>query len=720
MSCTLNIVRKLFAVILALLVTGASSVAVPAYAKPIDTLLRTINPKKQEYENQLERRARDILNSQLDSGSYLMTLTTTLDTRALESQIKTMSSQVKIKSMGRTLGSDELVEQFATSMTTEDVSRYLKSVKIALKFDNKVSQNLESVLTSALEDSLGLNKKRGDSITIARVELSGGAVAKKYEEKIGDLERELNRARDEKRTLELKGTGLDTQKIQFDSQRIQFDTQRSQLEEQLRQARKDIDNEREAHQKTKNLLNELEEKTVLGKVRKAVRGIEMLVTFVPITIFVVLIGVVLGALYLSSQNRRSRTMLSGMQVVAEALTRAGSQVGKNSGGGRQPMQTVQAAELAAIAARRSDNDSGSSAMMSGGDGNLEAARAEAEARWALAQADLYPVFALLKEMLTTPEGAAKFMAFSASIGAENSKNLWQQFSPDDLQALTTGNIDVLSASQGYQLVTQVCVQAEAFRYSRPQWFANSNLMGLVKATDSLLVEAFASMPDEDIAFTLYLVPMARSSRLLTDMTGRDKRNIVTGLTRAASQPDSSARAKIDDINRRMTDLVNNQGSDGSALVGNIYKLADSVLKREISEAVMGDAQLATRLRGTIVTIRDVLGIDKDMLTEMLANFEVNDLSSFVFTLGKQEQQYVAGCLPRKMVFSVQQEIQRFSQRPASARQAQRVGEQVQSSLIEQVRAMAAEGLVELGQPQANNNNSNNQIRGNGGRVGRAS
>lgn len=646
----------------------------------MDAALSVLAPKKQELESRLEGRSRDILNNQLDSGNYLVLVSVQLNVKKIAQRLSALNSRTRLKALGRRMLPAELAEQFAAGLSPDEFLTYISSIQVNFKLDKKVDASLEKVLVGALGESLNLDTRRGDKIAVERVDFSNASTRKKYEDQLNGLKQELDRVREEKRTWELKGTGNETQKLQYETQ--------------LRGIQSDLEREREAHQKTKDLLEqqkkqaedlqsqlgEMEEKTLFGKVRRAVKGIELLVTFLPIALIIIIVLTIFAVSFLSSQGKRSRSLLEGMQIIAGAL-------GKGpTGAAARPSSQV---NRETKESKKSDNET--NAPLS--DTNMEHARREAEESWQITQQEPYAALMLLKDWLQTPDGVSRFMAVSQALGTELARQLWEAFPQDDLASISNGNFELLPAAVGYQLVKQISTQAEAIKLSRPQWFRTADLSQLIKASDAQIAQLANDVSEDDLGPLLYSLSPARLARVLTLIP--DSSRFIAAITRVPSRAEDECVSAIANATERLTAALESQSGNISNLVSTLYNFADASLKREISKLLESDEALAESLHGRIITIKDVLSVDKNTLSELLATFSENELAALVSSLTPQEGNVIASCLSQKFMVGVNQELSRIRSQPNLTRQAQILGERLQGVLVEEIRALIAEGRVVL-------------------------
>lgn len=662
-----------------------ANVALAQQNASLNAALKVLAPKKQEYEQRLEARARDILGSQLEQGSFLISVKAQLDNKKIGARLSAFNNASRFKSLSRKLSESDIAEQFASSISSDDMIGYIANVNVNLRLDKGIDAAVEKVLNNAVAESLNLDVGRGDKVTVEKVNFGNVGTKKKVDE----LRQELERTKNEKLALEVKGSGSESQRLALENQKLQY-------EGQLRSLQGDLTREREAHvaakseiEKLKSELSEIDEKTLFGRVRKAVRGIEMLVTFLPIAVIAILGIGLITFLYISAQSRRSKTMFEGMQILASALGKPSG--GLSGGASQKPIQVQTGRE---DGSRRADTDPSAALTESG----FDAARRDAEASWTAAQQSPYPVLALLKEMLLTPEGVSQFMAISRAVGTEGARILWAKFPPEEIENITTQNVSVVSPATAFQLVSQVCSQAEAIRFSKPAWFQKWDLSLFVRVTDERFAQAAQTMPDISAAIALYCMPNSRAARILSLMTGQKRKTVFEHITKVQSLDESSVQEALNGATSTL-EAIKDSPLDNANLVGALYLLADAGLRRDISDVVDKDANLSSKLKGIIVTMRDVLSIEKNMLGDLLASLQMEELASLVTSLSSNEQSIVASVLPQKAMLEVQHELARINASGATKKKAELTGERVQALLIEEVKNLVAEGAVVLETPQ---------------------
>jgi flagellar motor switch protein FliG len=96
-----------------------------------------------------------------------------------------------------------------------------------------------------------------------------------------------------------------------------------------------------------------------------------------------------------------------------------------------------------------------------------------------------------------------------------------------------------------------------------------------------------------------------------------------------------------------------------------------------------------------VTFEDVLALEDETLAELLDEVDAEQIAALALGLAEPAQAKVARVLSRKVQMAVRAEMQRLQARQATLRRAQGQSLEIQAALVERVKGLVEEGVVDL-------------------------
>lgn len=641
--------------------------------------------KKRNLELSLLEDAKRTLSPQLETGSYLISIRVVLDEKKIETA-SGADKDLSLRSLQRKLKSEDVVKQYIETLSADDLRRFTKSTLITLTLDKEISTDLEAALVSLLENALQLNLSGSDKIKVNRVQL-GSLVLRKTQEKAETLSKDLQRIEEEKRNAELKASSIETMLRSAESQSSLLKRQSEQAQEELKKQQDEVRRHQEELKRTQEELNAareklqetLDDKTLIGKIKNKIRGIEIVAAIVPAAILFVLTAVIVVVVIVSSSGKKTKTMNDGIRVLAEAIAR--SSQASNSAARTRPTKEL-------------NSENNNLPKISEHDPS-DAVRAEAEAAWVLMQESLYPMLTVLKDWLAAPAGAQRFLAFSDGIGFANSRELWKHFPASEIEALSRLSPEPVPKAVAFQTVSQVCRFAEATRAAQPKFFASLDLLFLIGLTDQELAQALSACTIEAAACGLVLISPTRAARLMGLISKHNPENLVALMAKFEKLDEKTANAHLALIKKNAQGVRKEIGINITNHIAAVFENSNFNARQTISRAIAQNEPLSAALRSSVVTMDDVFSLDPDTLGELISNFEPSDLGDLVFTLNQNQRNVIAALISQRVMLGVQEHMRRIQMKPALKKRSEINGQKIQDYLREEVKRMADEGVVEL-------------------------
>jgi flagellar motor switch protein FliG len=689
-------------------------------------LMQMSQERRVQTERELLGVIRSVLGSQLEPGQFLVSLTSDIDVKRLRAAFEKTNPGQR-GGLSPSVDGRLRAETFFDSMPKDAFQTYLRRVNIRLFLDKALPESLVKVISNLVERQAGLRKERGDRLTVEK-SLDGLANSGKLKARLDSLGEELSRARSEKEVAESKAENLaiqlrqsesakaamEAQKIQLETQskvsdniKVTYDSQLKRIGDELASARDEkkkleerlAETERSQARKLAEVVkaaspfNGKPDNSFLGKFKQLVHGAEIPFTILPVGIVFSLVILIAAVLLLSAQNKRTRRIMEGVGVIAKALQAAGEASAQAGGGGGK--------ELAKILAhsQKSNEHRGSDAAMAQTSSSAEGfvhARDAADEAWALLMEDRYLALSIMKDdLFDAGDGPTRFVSVLDAVGVAKARIILETLPRAELDELRKRDPQALPAEVGFRVVTELSRRAQTERSLRPAYFAQLPLDAALRATDAELAAAIDALRPQEAALSLLFVTSERALRVVQKLTRADKEAMLSGVPGQARAPEATARALAASLDAALAKSGNSRAGsyDVTGLLASVLERADASLRGAVQRVLEADASLRAEVKSRVLVFEDLLRLDREVIVELLAGLEVEDLAALFVTQDTNVAQGLLGLLPPKQSYSVREEMKRATSRPLSLRKAQQAGLRVQADVVAEARAMISEGAL---------------------------
>jgi flagellar motor switch protein FliG len=330
---------------------------------------------------------------------------------------------------------------------------------------------------------------------------------------------------------------------------------------------------------------------------------------------------------------------------------------------------------------------------------LASAKQKALDAWADLKKYPYLTYAELREWLVGGGvQTQRFIALGNALGPVESMRLLQQFSPQDLAMLRGDTSENASELPGYAALLQLHrkVMAEVIR--KPQSISTLNFPELVKASDTSLASALKETTDLGIALCINILPPSRAQKIIEALPPEKKSACVDGIAKFDSLSDAEITQELATLKNTLAPVLatgTNPRLNGAETLAQILSESSAKTRASLQESLERHTELRVKITENMVTFDDVVGVEDETLSEMIDELEPEQIATLMVGIRREWQSRIVKILSRKVVISVQSEFQRLSARNATLRRAQTQSIEIQNYLVEKLKALVNEGVVEI-------------------------
>lgn len=707
-----------FAIVLNSLLVSLSSFAQTSGRANLN---QTLDAKVAEAEAFLEER----LNKRLEAVAEPPFLTTVkvdfpvAKLNALRQSAGGNLSRLSRGAVSKGITGDDALISLLNALTPLEILSNAAKVSVQVTLDLSYPKDSLNDLKTSLSSYLRLNTKRGDSLNVNQKDLTAGKAKTKVERaekeslqfksQIEGLQRELEaiRRRDsdaQREVSEAKRKEQDALTQLREAQRLADDAKNkvrdeqdktNKAEEGRRKLSAEIDDLKkqvsELNQKNKDLTEDT--KSPIGKFRKLIAGFELPLTVIP-AVLIALVGVLVIVLLQtsrvkSSSNEMNANMLQVSAAVAkigESIVQAAKVQGKqqgdaiNVGGGAGAMQQQQQ-------------------QLSSGDSTSEETLAlEKEAQGLLAEMNQsrYPMLSVLKDWLADKRERTRFAGFSEAMGPNAAREIWKSFPKEELEALGNALYEPLAKAQAYKVVLQLYRLAGREISRKPGYFSNLDMTFLISATDVELSNALSDSGTIEAARLMVLLTPERCARVIPGLRNHESVELLEAMREATNMSEDDAKAALLDVKGR---IKSDRGDSRFDVTNHLMLMLDAPnaeFRTAVTRVLRADKSLSASVGSRVVTIEEVLKLDDETLSELLAELEPADVATLLVSLPEELNERINQFFTSaKIQAAIRQEVDKFNRSRTARKRAEFEGQKIQATLIRQVKDMREQGLIDM-------------------------
>ncbi|MEY4066441.1 MAG: hypothetical protein RIR26_2649, partial [Pseudomonadota bacterium] len=442
-------------------------------------LSQTLNAKVAEAEAYLEERVNKRLEA-LAEPPYFTNIKVDFPIKKLSTLRKSAGGNMTRFSRGaisKGVSNDDALISLLNALTPVEILQNAGKIIVTVTLDLSYPKDSVAEMQKSLFAALRLYAKRGDKVDIIQKDLTAGRTkfkieraekeSQQYKGQVDVLQRELEAVRrreaDSQREIaELRRKEQDAQSQMREAQKLSDDSKNRIRDEQEKATKAEeerrkivLENEElkkqigELNQKNKDLLDD--SKTMMGKAKRFMAGIELPLTIIP-SVLLALAGVLFIVLFQTSRvksasNEMNATMLqvsSAVAKIGESIVQAAKVQGKQ---GSEAINVGPGGALGGQNQLQGGSDSTSEELL--------ALEKEAQSLLADLSKSRYTMLSVLKDWLADKRDGAKFVAFSEAVGPNAAREIWKAFPKEDLELLGNALFEPMAKAQAYKVVLQL-------------------------------------------------------------------------------------------------------------------------------------------------------------------------------------------------------------------------------------------------------------------------
>lgn len=685
------------------------------------SLNQTLDAKVAEAEHYLEERLNKRLEAVTDPP-FLTTVKVEFPASKLNALRQSAGGNVSKLSRGalsKGISNDDALISLLNALTPLEILANAQRVSVVVTLDQTFPKDSIADLKNTLQAYLRLNSKRGDKLDIGQKDLTAGRSKSKveraekesvqYKSQIENLQREIETIRrresDAQRDVtEARRKEQDAQSQLRDALKSVEDAKGKQREEQDKAAKAEEERRKlssqvdelkkqlaEANQKNKDLTDD--SKSPVGKFKKLIAGIELPLTIIP-TVLIALIGILVIVLIQTSRVKSaSSDMTNTMMQVSTAVAKIGESIVQAAKvQGKQQGDAINVNAGGANAMQQSMQSSGDSTSE-----ELIALEKEAQSLLAEMNQSRYPMLSVLKDWLADKRERTKFAGFSEAVGPNAAREIFKFFPKEELEALGNALYEPLAKAQAYKVVLQLYRLAGREISRKPSYFTNLDMTFLIGANDIDLSTALSEAGTTEAARLMVLLTPERCARIIPGIRNHDSMELLEAMRQATEMTEDDAKAALLDIKGRVKN--NNSGDSKFDVTNHLMLMLDAPnpeFRTAVSKVLRADKTLSQQVGSRVVTIEEVLRLEDETLSELLAELEPADVATLLVSLPEELNERVNQFFTsNKVQAAIRQELEKYERSKMARKRAEFDGQKIQAALIRQVKDMREQGLIEL-------------------------
>ena len=617
-------------------------------------------PILRDYQDRLEQRVRFVLAKHLEEGRFILYIKAQLDEVKLKNQI---SKKIPLLTLPKNVLEEDQKRLFFESLNKDTLQPYIKSILVQVTVDNSVNDTQSKLFQKIIYDVLDLNAKRGDKIQMSKAEFQKNPL----ETEMAQIKLSLQEANKAKQDYEDK-----IKKLESDSQNKLRELERSiqDKETELQKTQAKADKTQDNIIKLEKQVSENKEELSfyqppLGEIKKMIKGLEIPLTFIPITFLLFLAAIILGLISQWNSQRRLQSFLQGIQNVAASFQK------------KYAPTTV-------------DKETSGSSSIGGVESSLneEDFKEEATAAWRTLKGSLYFMASCLKDWLINEEGKMRFVQFSLGLDAEFLETLWRLYPTQDIQDLKDKLNNNFSKSQCYLSILQLQRLILQEKLQKPTFVENISPLYLIKMTDAQLTNIMDRASLEASAACLLFLTSSRSLRIIEGLTTYEPTTLILKMREVINLAEDRLRDLMLEI-QNMAEEEKNE-SILSLLQGGSPKLQGS-----LPFLLQADPDLARQIQARMVTFADVLQLDKTLLQELLDPLSPENIAILLTGLPPESLNRVTACVSQGVRQDAELEFRRLKSRGTLWKRAQKESLNWQQKLSLTLKQWIQDGIIDI-------------------------
>jgi hypothetical protein len=655
------------------------------------------------------------VGQQLADGRFLLVVNAQVSEARFLALQKKNAKSTAFTTLPIQLSSEELQVALAQEITAAEIPLVVGALKVLLTFDNDVPEEQVNAITDAVKRAVVLDPERGDTVEVKKAPLQSPSATKKKEveslnTKVLEGSKDVEKLRFDVSSAQQRTTETQQRVAEAMAKVTQVEAEKLKLQTDLRAAEARAAAEKDKAAAAKTALDEetatrrrLEEdlsiyKTPMGDIKKIVKGLELPLTVLPVALLLFVFAAAAFFIYLRFQGAKTSKFMEAAEAMAQALVKAG----RGPSGGASQGMTLDAArnDLGRMLASQTEEASKASHVPQNMLGEeLASTRKEALEAWDALREYPYLTFAELREWLWsggTPAG--RLVSLLGALGPVESLRVLQSFAPEDLDRIRTERQENASKLPGYAALLQLHRNVVAEAIQCPACIAKLDFPALVRSTDERLATALDSCSPASGALTLSLLPGQRKTTVFDLLSKETLERCVDGFAMIQDLPSR----ELDSLLRKTIEELL-PGLEQAALPRIAVAQKVSELLSDTSVRARGLLQTSLAKHGSLlatvnqkrVTFEDVLALEDETLAELLDEVDAEQIAALALGLAEPAQAKVARVLSRKVQMAVRAEMQRLQARQATLRRAQGQSLEIQAALVERVKGLVEEGVVDL-------------------------
>lgn len=658
-----------------------------------------IEQKVEDYRHNVEERARQVLDREFLRGRSLLLVQASPDWAAFKKAANSDSS-VNLSTLPGSVSNGKLEKLFIENLPLVSVKNYLSTLSIEVTVDKTIPEAQKQLIDGLLRGAVSLPERTRIKIQTANL------ATQSFSEEIAKAERERQASQSERQRLAEDKRGSDLALRQEQQKTLLLSREVDSLKGEIDKLKQTLgEQEKKVRDKDKKI-DQLEEemniyKTPLGELKKLIKGLELPLTLLPI--FVMLLGVilVLGFVFNASARKKATLMKESLELISQSMNKIGNNMQRSG------ESVISLAQTRKNEPHSASNAPPPAALPAAGEilaGEVATLKHDAELAWKECCNYRFLSLCELREWLTSgSEGQQKFLSLISALPPADAAQVINAFSAQDVRSLKSVVVDLSAKFMGYSLILTLHRAVLAAITVAPHHVTQLDAPQLIKASDANVAQCLSSHSPEEQAALLRILPASRWRRILELLVQHNPpeqlANTFAQLAQSQATDEKTFRTLLSAFELELAATTNNgDGSQHNVVLDDLVSQLDMFspqLRHALNLALNQNPELTAELQSRTVTFKNVLMLDNSMLQELIEPFEAEQLAQLLLSLESNERNRLDKLIPSRTQSTVLADMKRLSATPASLKRNSSAGQRLQASIIERVKEMTAQGLLEI-------------------------
>jgi flagellar motor switch protein FliG len=195
---------------------------------------------------------------------------------------------------------------------------------------------------------------------------------------------------------------------------------------------------------------------------------------------------------------------------------------------------------------------------------------------------------------------------------------------------------------------------------------------------------------------MVLLTPERCARVIPGLRNHESVELLEAMREATNMSEDDAKAALLDVKGR---IKSDRGDSRFDVTNHLMLMLDAPnaeFRTAVTRVLRADKSLSASVGSRVVTIEEVLKLDDETLSELLAELEPADVATLLVSLPEELNERINQFFTSaKIQAAIRQEVDKFNRSRTARKRAEFEGQKIQATLIRQVKDMREQGLIDM-------------------------